>query len=41
MRNTGKLESIELRVLQVCEALLFCLEMKRPMREHEPLSVKF
>jgi len=29
------------RVLQVCKALLFCPEMKRPMPEHEPLAVKF
>ena len=41
MRNTGKLEGVELRVLRVREALLFCPKMKRPMREHEPLSVKF
>ena len=40
MRNTGKLEGIELRVLQVCEALLFWLEMKRPLREHEPFNCK-
>lgn len=40
MRNTGKLESIELRVLRVCEALLFCPKMKRPMREHEPFNCK-
>lgn len=40
MRNTGKLGGIELRVLRVCEALLFCPEIKRPMREHEPFNCK-
>ncbi len=37
----GKLEGIELRVLRLREALLFYPKMKRPMHEHESLSVKF
>lgn len=40
MRNTGKLEGIELRGLRVCEALLFCPKMKSPMCEHEPFNCK-
>ena len=40
MRNTGKLEDMR-KGFGKCKALLLCPKMKRPMQEHEPLTVKF